>query len=314
VWSLLIQSIVSALVSTIYIWLKSSWRPKMVFNFRETKPLFNKGFGFMGQGLVDSIFTYAGTMVIGKVFSPGVLGIYDRGSSLSDMPQSTFVLPITRPLFPVFSKLQDDRAALKEFYIKILRALNWALILVCGILLLSSNEIIYLLLGEKWMSSAPYFFLLSLVIPLCPNWAIITALWKGLGLVKKVTFVTFVEKLLFLLAIPALFIGLKVYAICIVGANLIANILKSVMNASVIGISVFEQYQEWLIEILVVGCVLVAWQFCELEVVWLSFVLKTMSLLCVYTISSECLKLKGYIFFKARLRKFAFNFLKKQIR
>lgn len=300
VWSLLIQSVASAIIATMYIWYKSTWRPKLIFNFNETKPLFKKGFGFMGQGLIDDIFTYAGTMVIGKMFSPGVLGIYDRGATLSDMPNTTLVLPITRPLFPFFSKLQDDISALRQYYIKILQAFNWSLILVAGIFLLGAEEIIYCLLGERWVASSEYFFLLSLIIPFCPNWAIITALWKGLGLVKKVTFVTFIEKALFVISIPALFVSLKLYAVCIVAAHVIANILKSYMNSSVIGVSIFKQYREWAVEIIYVMVAMFVWHFITIESAWLSLMLKTLSFASFYIVLSSTFRLNGYKLFQTQ--------------
>ena len=312
VWSLLVQSVSSAAIATIYIWYKSTWRPRLVFNFKETKPLFKKGFGFMGQGLVDDIFTYAGTMVIGKVFSPGVLGIYDRGSTLSYMPNTTFVLPVTRPLFPVFSKLQDDIDALRQYYTKILQALNWGLILVTGIFLIASEEIIYLLLGERWIASAEYFFLLSLIIPFCPNWSIITALWKGLGLVKKVTFVTFIEKTLFLVSIPALFVSLKLYAVCIVASHVIANILKSTMNSSVIGVSVFKQYREWSVEIIFVASAMFIWHFITLETAWLSLILKIFSFVTFYVVLSSLCRLDGYRLFRTQANNMLTKILKRK--
>lgn len=301
VWSLLIQSVLSAVISTIYIWYKSKWRPKWVFNFYETKPLLKKGLGFMGQGLVDNVFSYLGTMVIGKMFSPGILGIYDRGNSLAEMPNTTFVLPISRPLFPIFAKLQNDIVALKQYYLKILQIMNWGMILVTGIFLLCSDEIIICLLGKKWTQSSEYFFILSLIIPLCSNWSIITALWKGMGLVKKVTLITFAEKALFVISIPALFISLEVYAYCVLVSHIIANVVKAYMNYSVTGISIFTQYREWAIEMTIVLCAILLGSLIKIGNVWISLIIKATLFLIYYLILSRLLRLEGYMSFKVRL-------------
>lgn len=301
VWSLLAQSVSSAIIATIYIWYKSTWRPKLIFRFKDTTPLFRKGVGFMGQGLVDNVFNFAGTMVIGKIFSPGILGIYDRGYSLSEMINSTVVLPVTRPLFPVFAKLQDNINKLTDYYIKILDTMNWILILTAGVLLLCSKEIILLILGEKWIETAEYFFLFSWIAPLYANWSIITSLWKGLGLVRKVTMITFIEKSMFILAIPALFVSLKIYAICIVGAHLLANVIKSMMNAKITGISVAKQYKEWTIEMLCVILVLFGFQFIHIGHIFLSMSFKIGVLAAVYIIVSTMLHLRGFATLKQQL-------------
>ncbi len=301
VWSLLIQSVLSAIISTLYIWHKSKWRPKREFNFLETKPLFKKGFGFMGQGLIDNVFSYLGTMVIGKMFSPGILGIYDRGNTLADMPNTTFVLPISRPLFPVFAKLQNDIANLKQYYLKILQTMNWGVILVAGIFLLCSDEIIICLFGQKWIQSSKYFFILSLIIPFCSNWSIITALWKGMGLVKKVNLITFAEKVLFVISIPALFISLEVYAYCILASHILANVVKAYMNTSVIGLSIFNQYREWAIEMVLILCAILLGSLINIGNVWISLIIKATSFLIYYLILSRLLRLEGYMSFKVRL-------------
>lgn len=295
VWSLLIQSLVSSVIATIYIWAKSRWRPRLIFNFKKTAPLFKKGTGFMGQALVDNIMGYAGIMAIGKMFSPGILGIYDRGNSLAEMANSTFVLPMTRPLFPLFSKLQDDLNQLRSMYIKTLYTLNWLLILIAGILLLCSHEIVCLLLGDKWEASGEYLFLLSWIIPLYPNWAISTSLWKGLGLVKKVTFITFFEKSLFLLSILALFLGLREYALCIIAANYIANILKASMTARIIGVSLWEQYREWFLEMAIVVIAFAICSSISSDSHVINMIMKMAIFLGLYIGVGHCKKIEGYL-------------------
>ena len=293
VWSLLAQSVLSAAITTLYYWFKSQWRPKRVFNFKETKPLFTKGVGFMGQGLVDNVFNSLGSMVIGKVFSSATLGLFSRGHSLAIMPETTLITPITRPLFPIFAKVQDKKEELQHYYMKIVEMLNWSMIMICGLFLLCSDEIILILYGEQWVDAAPYLFLLSMMIPLVANWTTTTALWKATGHVKKIVIVTFIEKLLFFLSLAALFHSIKLYAILLVISYLVANIIKSIMNAHIIGVSVWKQYKEWMMDMIIMSTSVVGLSLIAFQSNILGLLVKSFSFVIIYLLFGKLLRLKG---------------------
>lgn len=294
VWSLLIQGVASCVISTIYIWIRTTWRPKLLFNFKETKPMFKKGIGFMMQGLVDNVFSSLGTMAIGKLFSPSILGLYSRGFSLAEMPKNSLVTPIIRPLFPAFAKIQDKEKELQSYFLKTTEFLNWTMILITGIILCSSNEIICILYGDAWVESAKYLFILSCTIPFFPLWTTATSLWKGLGHVKKVVLFTFIEKLLAFLSIAGLFYNLELYAILLVVTYVIASVIKSIVNVRIVGLSLYRQYKEWTIETIIIIAVVLCFCFVEIEPMIVSLLLKTLVMISVYVIISRILNLDGY--------------------
>lgn len=294
VWSLLIQSISSYTISTTYIWFKSTWRPKWIFNFSKTRSMFKMGIGFMLQGLIDNIFNSLGSMVIGKLFSPSTLGLYSRGNSLAEMPKTTFIIPFTRPLFPVFAKIQDDKAAVRNYFLNTIDMLNWLMIFVTGIILTSSSEIICILYGDVWLDSAKYLFLLSIMIPFFPNWTTTTSLWKGLGFAKKVATITFIEKFFTFISIAGLFINLETYAIMFVASYIVACFIKSFMNIKISGISIKDQYKEWSVEMIIMILMIACLSFLKFESSFISFFIKTCAFSIVYFVISYVLKLHGY--------------------
>lgn len=294
VWSLLIQSISSYIISTMYIWIKSTWRPKWIFNFSKTRSMFKMGIGFMLQGLIDNIFNSLGSMVIGKLFSPSTLGLYSRGNSLAEMPKTTFIMPFTRPLFPVFAKIQDDKAAVRNYFLNTTDMLNWLMIFVTGIILTSSSEIISILYGNIWLESAKYLFLLSIMIPFFPNWTTTTSLWKGLGFAKKVATITFIEKFFAFISIAGLFINLETYAIMFVATYIVVCFIKAFMNVKISGISIKNQYKEWSIEMIIMILMIASLSFIKIESSLVSFFVKTGIFSIVYFGISYVLKLHGY--------------------
>ena len=122
-----------------------------------------------------------------------------------------------------------------------------------------------------------------------------------MGLVKKVNLITFAEKVLFVISIPALFISLEVYAYCILASHILANVVKAYMNTSVIGLSIFNQYREWAIEMVLILCAILLGSLINIGNVWISLIIKATSFLIYYLILSRLLRLEGYMSFKVRL-------------
>lgn len=293
VWALLVQSALSAIITTSYFWIKSQWRPQRIFNFEETKPLFNKGVGFMGQGLIDNVFRSLGSMAIGKVFSPSILGLFSRGHDLAVMPETTVISPITRPLFPIFAKVQDKKEDLQHYYLKTVEMLNWSMIMICGWFLLCSKEIILILYGNQWGEASIYLFIVAFTIPFVPNWTTSTAVWKALGHVKHVAFITFIYQFLSLLSIAALFYSIKLYTLLIVVSYLIANIIKAIMNVKIFGISLWKQYSEWLLDVIIMGGSVIVLSFFSFQSNLVSFSVKSISMFVAYILLSKLFKIRG---------------------
>lgn len=302
VWSLLAQSVLSATITTLYYWIKSDWRPKRVYNFKETKPLFTKGVGFMGQGLISNVFSSLDSMAIGKLFSTASLGLFERGKTLAFMPGNTVLSPISRPLFPLFAKIHDEEDRLKDLYLRTNRMLTWAATFICGYLLLMSYEIIYVLYGEKWVDASEFLCLFAIIVPLNANNVTITSVWKATGNVKILVKITFIERLFAFCSLAGLFWGIRWYAIAYIVADILTNLIKSICHWKTYNISVFEQYKEMLLE----GMFIVISYFLFLLIPFRDIYLNAIIKFVVFTV----LYIGGCWIFKAKGMQYANEYLK----
>lgn len=293
VWALLVQSVLSASITTFYFWFKSKWRPQRVFNFSETRPLFNKGVGFMGQGLVSNVFSSLDSMVIGKLFSSASLGLFSRGKTLALMPGNTLLTPVTRPLFPIFAKINNDTPRLNELYLKTVYMLNWASTFICGLFVVASFEIITILYGNQWAEAADYLLLFSLIIPLNANNVAITSVWKATGNVKTLVKITFIERLFAFIALCGLLFSIKWYAIAYITADVITNMIKAVSHTKNTGISLFKQYKEMLTELAFVAITFSIFYFMPIQSVYLSAVIKTIVFSSIYILGCKLCNING---------------------
>lgn len=155
-WSLLLGSAISTLVAMIAAWRVVRWKPDRP-EWKLDSDILSFGANLTGFNLVNFFSRNLDNILIGKFSGPVALGYYDRGYKLLLFPLQNINQPLTRVMIPLLSRIQDDKARFRDIYLRT----NWLLAIVTmpGIaaLILTSNEVIGLLFGERWLPVAPIF-------------------------------------------------------------------------------------------------------------------------------------------------------------
>lgn len=153
-WALVIQNIVSCLISTILYWYFSKWRPTLTFSIKSFKEMFSFGSKLLLSSLIDSIYNNIYSLVIGKCFSASTLGNYSRADSYANFPSNSLTGVIQRVTYPVLCKMQEDGDDLAQTYRKFLRISAFFIFPLMMALSALSYPFIILLIGEQWSISA----------------------------------------------------------------------------------------------------------------------------------------------------------------
>ncbi|RCW36725.1 lipopolysaccharide biosynthesis protein [Marinilabilia salmonicolor] len=218
VWSLVIYGVVSSLVNTGVLWALTPWRPRALFQLKSIKKIWLTGLGFMNVGVINNVVSRIDNLFIGKIFDAATLGFFNRAKALQELPQYTFILPITRPMFPVFSQLQADDKKLQEAFFQMLHLLNFVILLIFGILYFSAKNWIVILYSDKWLESVPYLKILLLLMPILPYNVLVTSLLKGMGRMRLLTRLTILDGIAIFSGIGfGFFYGLVGYLYAFVG-------------------------------------------------------------------------------------------------
>lgn len=156
VWSLAYQAVSCALLTSLLFWCFGPYRLRMRFSMQSFRDLFGYGSKLLAAGVIGSIYNHITTLVIGKFFRPADLGYYSRGQQFASVPSITVTNILSRVTFPLFSKLQNDDAALIQAYRKYICLSS--VVIFFGLALLSgiARPLILLLLGERWEPSVLY--------------------------------------------------------------------------------------------------------------------------------------------------------------
>lgn len=180
IWALILQQLLLAFTTTVLLWLFSRWRPSLQFKLSAIKELFDYGSRLFLATFFSAIYTRVDTILIGKLFSPAVLGFYSRALSFQSIIRtlSTNGLGV---LFPAFSKKQNDPKALSEAFTKIFRAVSFLSLFLSGGFWLIAEDMFVIVLGEKWLPAVPYFRILVIMGYAFPVGSILLSVIKASG-------------------------------------------------------------------------------------------------------------------------------------
>ena len=162
VWALVIQALAGQIISTFCLLYFSRWLPKMQFSVESFKKMFDYGSKLMANNIITSIYINLANLIIGKKYSAADLAFYNRGFTLTQFPSVNIAEVMNRIIFPVLTRVQDDRKKLVEAYEKYLHLSNYIILPLMMLLIVLAHPLIEVLLTEKWLPAVPYIQIYSL--------------------------------------------------------------------------------------------------------------------------------------------------------
>ena len=163
VWSLVWQMIISTAIGVVMMWQTSRWRPRLCLNTKAIGELF----GFSGNLLGFGVFNYwvrnSDDLLIGKFIGSAALGVYSRAYSIMLMPLRQLSATVGKVMFPALSKIQDDKARVKEIYLRTICIIALIAFPMMLGLLVVADSFVLALLGYKWSEVIPLLRMFALL-------------------------------------------------------------------------------------------------------------------------------------------------------
>lgn len=156
VWALVAQQLFNLLLSTITLWVSVKWRPKLLFSFQRLKGLLSYGWKLLAVSLINNLYNEGRQLVIGKVYTPGDLALYNRGRKFPDLFVKNINTSIDSVLFPALSNAQDNKEAVKAMTRRAIRISSYIMAPFMVGLALVAKPLVLLLLTEKWIECVPF--------------------------------------------------------------------------------------------------------------------------------------------------------------
>lgn len=247
VWALIAQQISRQVVNAIGLWICAHWIPTFSFSVDSFKYQFEFGWKLLLSQLLNTIWSEANNIVIGRYYSPVTLGQYSRAHQFSTLFSSNMTGIIQRVSFPVLSSIQEDKERLKANYKKLIKVTM--LLSFTGMLAMAAcaRPLIGVLIGEKWELAADFLPILCLNFMLYPIRAINTNMLQVVGRTDQLLILEIVKKVIY---IVPLLLGAFVNIYWMLWGNVVAGILGYILNSyfsgKFVNYSMIEQIKDIL--------------------------------------------------------------------
>lgn len=155
VWALVFGLIAGNAMRCIVSYAVHPYRPHIDLDIRKARELFGFGKWILGSGILVFLVTQGDDILVGKLVGVTALGFYQMAYKISNMPATEVTHVISQVMFPVYSKLQQNRSKLKDAYLQTLKLTAFVSFFVTGIIFVLAPDFTLLFLGEKWMPMVP---------------------------------------------------------------------------------------------------------------------------------------------------------------
>ena len=162
-WALVCQQISNSVIDTIILLIVSDIRIILVFSASRFKQLFKFGIYILLSGIINRLYEEIRPLIIGIKFSTVDLAFYNKGLQYPNLINSSINETLISVLFPVMSKAQDDLVVVLAMTRKFMKVCSFIVFpIMLGLFAVSENLVI-ILLTEKWIPIVPYVKIFSIV-------------------------------------------------------------------------------------------------------------------------------------------------------
>ena len=161
-WSLVWKSVSTSFFNASGTWFMCRWLPGLPRRRAGIRSMLKYGSDITGFNIVNYFSKNVDNILIGRFHGASSLGLYSKAYNLMYFPMQRLRFPMTKVAFPALSALQNDHERFREYYKKLNEILTFIYMPVVVYLGIYSENIILLILGDKWMGAAVIFRILAI--------------------------------------------------------------------------------------------------------------------------------------------------------
>jgi teichuronic acid exporter len=181
VWSLVAMSVLTELCRAGALWAIYRWRPRLTISFASIRSMWSYGAPLLCSSILDTVFTNAYSLVIGRLYSPRDVGLFTQARTLQSLPASNVTASVSTVAFPVFSEISYSPQLLRRAIQRSLTMLAFAVFPVVACVTASADSLVNVVLTSKWAACVPWLQLLCVTEALRPLHVINLTVIKACG-------------------------------------------------------------------------------------------------------------------------------------
>lgn len=301
VWAIVAQQLSNTAIDTLILWITVEWRPKFIFSWKRLKSLLSFGWKLLISALLDTTYNNLRNLIIGKLYSPADLAFYNQGDKFPKVIVTNINASIDSVLLPTMSREQDNKEKVKSMTRRAIKTSTYLMAPMMMGLAFCSDNIVRLVLTEKWIECVPYLRIFCITYMFWPlhtaNLNAINALGRSdwflrLEIIKKIMGLS--------VLLLTMWHGVMVMAYSLLLTSVLSQIINSWPNKKLINYSYIEQLQDILPSILssvFMGICVSLVNIFKLPLL-IKLIIQIILGVLIYISISEILKLESYKYIK----------------
>lgn len=245
VWALVVQQIVNQFMITIILWFTVKWRPSILFSINRVKILFSFGWKLLAAELINNLYYEIRGLLIGKLYTPAMLGFYNRGQQFPLFFVNNINGTIQTIMLPVLSSEQDDVKKIKNMMRRFIVTSSYVMFPMMTGMAVVAEPLVKVLLTEKWIPAVPFLQIFCAFYVLWPihtaNLQAINALGRSDIFLKLEIYKKIVGTIILLISLP---FGIYALAWGVVVSGIFSSIINASPNSKMLDYSYREQCKD----------------------------------------------------------------------
>lgn len=168
VWALAGQQLLYYLTLAMVLFFTIPWRPKRLFAAERVKSMFQFGWKLLCASLIDTLFMNLYGLVVGKIYDDNTLGIYSRGEQFPKLIVTNLGTAIQSVMLPALSAHQTHPEQVRHMLQRAIKVSVFLVFPMMAGLAASADNLILVLLGQKWMRCVPFLQISCLAYAVWP--------------------------------------------------------------------------------------------------------------------------------------------------
>ena len=297
VWALVAQQLFNLTVDTIILWITVKWRPKLMFSFERLKGLFSYGWKLLVSSLLDTVYNQITQLMIGKIYTKADLAFYNKGNQFPNIIVSNINNSIDSVLLPTMSNEQDNIEKVKEMTRRAIKTSVFIMAPLMMGLAFTSNNVVTLLLTEKWLPCVPFLCIFCITYMFHPIHTSNLNAIKSMGRSDLFLKLEIIKKIVGgIILVSTMFISVEAMAYGLLIGSFLSQIINAWPNKKLLGYSYLQQIKDILPSILlalVMGIIVYLFNFINMPII-LILVIQILIGGIIYIIGAKIFKLDSF--------------------
>jgi PST family polysaccharide transporter len=155
VWAIVVRIGGLKILFTLLSFYYNRWIPKWRFSRQTAGQIVNFTGPLLGSNGVNYFIINFDTLMVGRYMGTDATAFYQKSFEFLRLPATNITQAINRVMLASFSKIQDDKARIRDTYLKVCRMTAYVAFPLMIFLLIEAENFVLGILGPEWSPMIP---------------------------------------------------------------------------------------------------------------------------------------------------------------